>query len=73
MKILDLQPADILVTVELRLKELRGIVDALDKVTINTDCPEDYQNAEQLKKFASMLGAFLDEFDHGTGPNRPRI
>lgn len=72
MKILDLQPADILVTVELRITELRGIVDAFDKVTINTDCPEDHQNAEHLTKFAQMLGAFLDEFDHGTGPHRPR-
>jgi len=72
MKILDLQPADILVTVELRLTEVRGIADALDKATINTEGAEDHQNAEQLKKFAALLGTFLDEFDHGTGPNRPR-
>ena len=71
MKILDLQPADILVTLELRLTEVRGIVEALDGVMLKSETPEASQNAEQLKKFASLLGEFLDEFDHGTGPKRP--
>lgn len=72
MKILDLQPADILVTFELRLEEIRAIADILEKAQLNVEGSEDSQNAEQLKRFATMLGEFLDEFDHGTGPHRPR-
>lgn len=72
MKIIDLQPADIRVTVEFSLTEVRAIADALERATLNVEGPEDNQNAEQVKHLALMFGEFVDGFDHGTGPNSPR-
>jgi hypothetical protein len=69
MKILDLQPAQIQVILQMTLEEVRNIADALDGAKVELSSPDKEEKMKAVTDFTAMLDKLLDEFDHGTRPD----
>jgi hypothetical protein len=64
MKVVDLQPRQVVAILEIPLDELRDIVDSLDGVPVNE------KGSGALKDFCAMVDKLIEEFDHGTTSDR---
>ena len=63
MKVIDLQPRQVVVILELTMDEIRAISDSLEGVAVNE------KGSSALKEFCTTLNKLLDEFDHGITRN----
>jgi hypothetical protein len=69
MKILDLQPAQIQVILQMTLEEVRDIADALDGAKVEVNSSDKTEKMKAVTDFTAMLDKLLDEFDNGTRSN----
>ena len=63
MKVIDLQPRQVVGILELTMDEILDISDSLEGVAVNE------KGSGALKAFCTMLNKLLDEFDHGITRN----